>query len=222
MTSRLWTLEQVDINPFLSTEICTFVITSLSFIVSKPLQTAKRIFSRFRALLSGRDVTRVRHDAMGVASWRAGSSLPLRYQNGLSGRERRLIFASSTCMTLLSTLSMEGMVSRSICPAGLRGALRSFSPPAKMLGQGRSTWLDEDQARGGRWGGGLWRPWRGCGIMGAFVAPQHFLGNGLEFLRRNELLAPRIESSPFRSRTDTCTSWQVTAIRSHFQHIGRR
>jgi hypothetical protein len=28
---------------------------------------------------------------MGVASWRAGSSLPLRYQNGLSGRERRLI-----------------------------------------------------------------------------------------------------------------------------------
>ena len=52
---------------------------------------AKRIFPRCRALLSGRDVTRVRHDAMGVASWRAGSSLPLRYRNGLSGRERRLI-----------------------------------------------------------------------------------------------------------------------------------
>ena len=29
---------------------------------------AKRIFPRCRALLSGRDVTRVRHDAMGVAS----------------------------------------------------------------------------------------------------------------------------------------------------------
>ena len=52
---------------------------------------AKRTFPRCRALLSGRDVTRVRHDAMGVASWRAGCSLPLRYRNGLSGRERRLI-----------------------------------------------------------------------------------------------------------------------------------
>ena len=57
-----------------------------------------------------------------------------------------------------------------------------------MLGQGRSTWLDEDQARGGRWGGGLWRLWRGCGIMEAFMAPHKFMGNGLEFLRRNELL----------------------------------
>ena len=85
----------------------------------------KRISPRCRALLSGRDVARVRHDAMGVASWRAGCSLPLRYRNGLSGRERRLINkASSTYMTLLSTPSAEGTVSRSICPAALRGALR--------------------------------------------------------------------------------------------------
>ena len=64
----------------------------------------------------------------------------------------------------------------------------SFSPPAKVRVQGRSTWLDEDQARGGRWGGGLWRLWRGCERMGPIVAPQQVLGNGLEFLRRNELL----------------------------------
>ena len=42
----------------------------------------------------------------------------------------------------------------------------SFSPPAKVRVQGRSTWLDEDQARGGSWGGGLWRLWRGCERMG--------------------------------------------------------
>jgi hypothetical protein len=32
--------------------------------------------------------------------------------------------ASSTCMILLSTPSAEGTVSKSICPAALRGALR--------------------------------------------------------------------------------------------------
>ena len=63
--------------------------------------------------------------------------------------------------------------------------------PAKVRVQGRSTWLDEDQARGGRWGGGLWRLWRGCERMGPIVAPQQVLGNGLEFLRRNELLGSR-------------------------------
>ena len=72
----------------------------------------------------GRDVTRVRHDAMGVVSWRAGSSLPLRYQNDLSRSREEADKASSTCMTLLSTLSTEGTVSRSIGPAALRGALR--------------------------------------------------------------------------------------------------
>jgi hypothetical protein len=45
---------------------------------------AKRIFPRCRALLSGRDVARVRHDAMDgyralASSSRAGSRLPLRY-----------------------------------------------------------------------------------------------------------------------------------------------
>jgi hypothetical protein len=108
--------------PFPAPEISTFVITSVRMYRLKTF--AKRIFPRCQALLSGLDVTRVRHDAMGVASWRAGSSLPLRYRNGLSGRERRADKASSTCMTLLSTPSAEGTVSRFICPAALRGALR--------------------------------------------------------------------------------------------------
>ena len=54
---------------------------------------------------------------------------------GLGGRESDLTIpnevwfghhdkASSTCMTLLSTPSAEGTVSRSIWPAALRGALR--------------------------------------------------------------------------------------------------
>ena len=49
-------------------------------IVSKPLHIAKRIFflDVERSVLSGRDVTRVRHGAMGVASWLAGSSLAFR------------------------------------------------------------------------------------------------------------------------------------------------
>ena len=73
-TPRAW---ERGVNPFPVTEVSTF---------------AKRIFSRCRALvLSGRDVARVRHDAMGIASWRTGSSLSLRHRNGLSGRERRLI-----------------------------------------------------------------------------------------------------------------------------------
>ena len=51
----------------------------------------KRTFLRWRALPLGRDLTRVRHDAMGFARSPSGSSLPLRYLEGLSGRQRRLI-----------------------------------------------------------------------------------------------------------------------------------
>ena len=41
---------------------------------------AKRTFPRWRALPLGRDLTRVRHDAMGFARSPSGSSLPLRYR----------------------------------------------------------------------------------------------------------------------------------------------
>jgi hypothetical protein len=85
----------MGISPFPAPKISTFVITSLSSQILKTF--AKRIFARCRALLSALPLDgtwrefAVRHDAMGVASWRAGSSLPLRYGNDLSGRERRLI-----------------------------------------------------------------------------------------------------------------------------------
>ena len=101
--------------------------------LSKPLpDLCKAHVSRCRALLSGRDVTRVGMApwASRAPSWRSGSSLPLRYQNGLSGRERSMIHeeankASSTCRPYCQRhRRKEGTVSRSICPAALRGALR--------------------------------------------------------------------------------------------------
>jgi hypothetical protein len=66
---------------------------------------------------------------MGVASWRAGSSLPLRYRNGLSGRERREADkASSTCMRL-AVNAIDGrdgeQVHLPLLPRGLAGSFET-------------------------------------------------------------------------------------------------
>ena len=74
------------------------------------------------------------HDARGVASWRAGSTIclfeVLRNGLGVSGRERRLIkvkaSSTCTCMTLLSTPSAEGTVHEQVhLPRGLAGSFET-------------------------------------------------------------------------------------------------
>ena len=71
---------------------------------------------------------RVRHDAMGVASWRVGSSLPLRYRNGLSGRERRLINKASFVLDLydLAINAIGGRDGEQVhLPRGLAGSFET-------------------------------------------------------------------------------------------------
>jgi hypothetical protein len=63
------------LSPFL-TPLCLF------YRKSQILLLLFYLFLRWRALLSGRDLLRVRHDAMGIQRWRAGSSLPSRYRDG--------------------------------------------------------------------------------------------------------------------------------------------
>ena len=59
--------------------VCVYFPSRLSSRHHRLKTFAKRAFHRWRALPLGRDLSRVRHDAMGFARSRAGSSLPLRY-----------------------------------------------------------------------------------------------------------------------------------------------
>ena len=70
------------VHPFPATEISTFVIDHV-IIVSKPLQNAFFLDVE-RCSLDGTCVHEFDMTPWRVASWRAGSSLPLRYRNGLS------------------------------------------------------------------------------------------------------------------------------------------
>ena len=87
---------------------------------------------------------------MGVASWRAGSSLPLRYQNGLSGRERRLIKPPRDDLYDLAVNAIGGRDAEKVhLPRGLTGSFETgargcaerqaetqYPPPHSSLGDG--------------------------------------------------------------------------------------